>query len=99
MSLKADIINYLLSNKNRYKKEYRLTKIGIFGSIARDDFSENSDIDLMVEFEDNANDLYSIKETLRNEISEHFNRKVDICREKYIKSIFKTQILSETLYV
>ena len=99
MNLKTEIINYLLSNKNRYKKELHLTKIGIFGSVARDDFSDKSDIDLMVEFEDNTNDLYSIKETLRNEISEHFNRKVDICREKYIKSIFETQILSETLYV
>ena len=92
------ILYYLSSNKNRFEKEYHLTKIGIFGSIARGEQNENSDIDLIVEFEENTPDLYTIKQRLKKEIQSRFNLPVDICREKYIKSIFKNQILAEVKY-
>jgi len=92
------ILYYLTSNKNRLEKEYHLVKIGIFGSIARGDQNELSDIDLLVEFENNTPDLYTIKQRLKNEIQSRFNLPVDICREKYIKPIFRQQILSEVKY-
>ena len=92
------ILHYLTSNKNRLEKEYHLVKIGIFGSIARGEQNEKSDIDLIVEFEDNTPDLYSIKQRLKDEIQAKFNLPVDICREKYIKAIFKNQILSDAKY-
>jgi predicted nucleotidyltransferase len=92
------ILNYLASNKSRFEKEYHLVKIGIFGSIARGEQNEKSDIDLIVEFEDNTPDLYTIKQRLKNEIQSIFNLPVDICREKYIKPIFKKQILTEVKY-
>ncbi len=99
MSENKTIIDYLSLNKDRFQKEYHITKLGIFGSIARNDFSKESDIDIIIEFEDNTPELYSIKEKLRQEISLEFNRQVDICREKYIKPIFKNQIISEAIYV
>jgi predicted nucleotidyltransferase len=36
---------------------------------------------------------------LKNEIQTKFNVPVDICREKYIKSVFRDQITTETKYV
>ncbi|MFC0878849.1 nucleotidyltransferase family protein [Saccharicrinis sp. FJH2] len=93
------ILYYLATNKSRLEKEYHLIKIGIFGSIARGDQNENSDIDLIVEFKDNTPDLYTIKQQLKTEIQSKFNLPVDICREKYIKPIFKNQILTEVKYV
>lgn len=92
------LLVYLSSNKERYQKEYHLIRIGIFGSVARGEQNNKSDIDLIVEFEDDTPDLYTIKQKLRNEIQSKFNLPVDICREKYIKPIFKSQILSETRY-
>jgi predicted nucleotidyltransferase len=92
------ILHYLSSNKLRFEKEYHLKKIGLFGSIARGEQKEKSDIDIIVEFEDNTPDLYSIKQKLKNEIQTKFNLPVDICREKYINPIFKNQILSEAIY-
>jgi predicted nucleotidyltransferase len=92
------ILFYLTSNKNRMEKEYHLVKIGLFGSIARGEQNEQSDIDLIVEFENDTPDLYTIKQRLRNEIQSRFNLPVDICREKYIKPVFKQQILSEVKY-
>ena len=99
MRSRDDVINYLAENKTRLKKKYRLTKIGIFGSMARTDHTESSDIDLIVEFEDNVQDLFELKHEIRQEIGSHFNRQVDICREKYINKHFRDQILSEAVYV
>ncbi len=94
-----EILHYLFTNKKRLEQEYHLIKIGIFGSFARDEQTNNSDIDVIVEFEDNTSNLYELKQRLRNEIQSRFNLSVDICREKDIKKIFKQQILSEARYV
>ncbi len=95
----AQILSYLSSNKLRLKRDYHLTKIGVFGSIARGEQTPKSDIDLIVEFEENTADLYTIKEKIKKEIEEIFHLPVDICREKYIKPIFKGQILSEAKFI
>lgn len=93
------ILNYLSQNKERFIKEYNLKKIGIFGSYARNENNENSDIDVIVEFQDNTTDLSEKKYGIRKELQSKFKIPVDICREKYIKPIFKQQIISEAIYV
>lgn len=99
MNDSSQIFEYLRKNKYRLMRKYHLTKIGVFGSIARGDESDQSDIDLIVEFDDQVKDLYWIKEQLRAEINRQFNRPVDICREKYIKPKIKNHILSHARYV
>ena len=93
------ILEYLASNKDRLMRKYHLTKIGVFGSMARGEESDQSDIDLIVEFDNQVKDLYWIKEQLRAEINRKFNRPVDICREKYINPRIKKHILSHARYV
>ncbi len=96
---KQDIIAYLATNKSRFMEEYHLVKIGVFGSVAREEQTEDSDIDIIVEFKENTMDLYELKQKLKKELQINFNRPIDICREKYVKSAFKKQILSEAAYV
>ena len=98
MTNSKKILTYLTLNKERFKVKYHLIKIGIFGSYARNEQSDKSDIDIIVEFEENTSNLYQIKQELKQEIQSKFNVSVDICREKYIKSVFKNQILSEAKY-
>lgn len=93
-----NILSYLKDNKERLLQDYHITKIGIFGSISRGDQDDSSDIDLIIEFEPNTPDLYSLKLKLKDEIQSKFDRHVDICRLKYIKPIFKNQIKSEIKY-
>lgn len=93
------ILQFLSENKERWLKDYQIEKIGIFGSCARGDQKENSDIDLIVEFSNNTQDLHSKKNKIRTELESKFNTPVDICREKYLKPFFKKQILSEAIYV
>ena len=98
MTDSGQILNYLASNKDRLQKEYHLKRIGLFGSIARGEQTDKSDIDLIVEFEEGTDNLYDLKQKLKNEIQSKFKMPVDICREKYIKPFFRKQILSEAKY-
>ncbi len=41
--------------------KFHITKIGIFGSFARGEQNKESDIDLIVEFEDDTQNLYDLK--------------------------------------
>lgn len=51
-----------------------MTRLGIFGAFARGEASDESDIDLIVEFEENTRDLYSVKKQLREELNKKFGR-------------------------
>ena len=99
MPEQKQIIQYLSSNKQHITRKYGLKKLGIFGSYARNEQTPKSDLDLLVEFEDNTPDLAGKKEQLRAEIQAIFHIPVDICREKYMKPFFREQILNEALYV
>ena len=94
----SQILDYLSANKQNISRKYHLKKLGIFGSYARNEQTPESDLDLLVEFEDNTSDLTDKKEFLRKEIQSVFNIPVDICREKYIKPIFRQQILNDVIY-
>jgi len=95
----SQIIDYLSANKQSISRKYQLKKLGIFGSYARNEQTPASDLDLLVEFEDNTPDLTGKKDFLRKEMQSVFQIPVDICREKYIKPIFRQQILSDAIYV
>ena len=93
------IIYYLSTNKQQIVQKYGLKRLGIFGSYARNEQTPESDLDLLVEFEDNTPDLAEKKEQLKAEIQSVFHIPVDICREKYMKPLFRELILTDTLYV
>ena len=95
----TQVLDYLSANKQNISQKYRLKKLGIFGSYARNEQTPESDLDLLVEFEDNTPDLTDKKEFLQKEMQSIFQIHVDICREKYIKPIFRKQILTDAIYV
>jgi hypothetical protein len=99
MLAQNQIIHYLSANKQSICQRYHLTKLGIFGSYARNEQTPASDLDLLVEFEDNTPNLSAVKDFLRKEIQSELRIPVDICREKYIKPIFRQQILNDAVYV
>lgn len=99
MNTQHEIMNFLQNNRNLLLEKYHVTKIGLFGSFARNEQKENSDVDLLIELEDGIQNIYDLKDSLRQFLSSSFNRSVDIAREKYLKPYAKEQILKDTLYV
>ena len=99
MTTKGEILEFLARNKDHFRDRFGITKIGLFGSYAKDNQVEGSDIDLIVEFEKNTPNLFDVKKELKEFIKEKFNIQVDIAREKYLKSYYRDSILKETIYV
>jgi uncharacterized protein len=99
MVKKDEILAFLRERKDEFFSEYQLVKLGLFGSFARNEGTEDSDIDLIVEFEPNTGDLSEKKSKIKDAVEKQFNREVDLCREKYIKPYFKPQILKSAIYV
>ena len=82
---------------NREKiKSFGVKEIGLFGSTARGENTEKSDVDVLVELEKKTFDAY-IK--LLFFLEELFGTKVDLVMKDAIKPIIKDRILSETIYV
>ncbi len=99
MTTKGEILDFLTRNKQYFRDQFGIVKIGLFGSYAKDEQTDGSDIDLIVEFANNTPNLFDVKNELKNYINERFNIQVDIVREKYLKPIYRDSILQETIYV
>lgn len=99
MKTQGEILNFLRHNREYLARNYHITKIALFGSFARNEQSENSDVDLLFEFEEGTQNVYDLKENLKAFLSASFERNIDLAREKYLKPYAKEEILKDALYV
>ncbi len=68
-------------------RKYKVKTLSVFGSILTDKFNDDSDVDLLVNFnsediEDYVSNYFGLKESL----SELFGRKVDLIEEKGLRN-------------
>ncbi len=99
MKSRNEILHFLSSQKERLKREFHVSKIALFGSFARGEETEQSDIDLLIEMDEETPDLYETKMALREYLSRQLGRPVDIAREKYLKPYAREEIMRDLLYV
>ncbi|MDF1571983.1 MAG: nucleotidyltransferase family protein [Bacteroidales bacterium] len=77
-------------------EKYQVEKIGYFGSFARNEQHEGSDIDILVEFRRPLGwEFFDLQEFLENEL----NRKIDLVSVNALKEQLKDSILRQTKYV
>ena len=98
MLTSTEIIGFLRQNKPYISEHFYCSKIGLFGSFARNEQTEESDIDILVWFSDDAPDLYTIEIRLKEYLKKQFNRDIDICSEKWIKPVFRPLVTKEAIY-
>ncbi len=96
---REEILAYLKEKKDEFAQNSGIIKLGLFGSYALDKQTEESDIDLLIEFAPNTDALTEKKEAIKEAVQSAFGKKVDLCREKYIKPYFRQQILDSVIYV
>ncbi|MHA1410224.1 MAG: nucleotidyltransferase family protein [Candidatus Odinarchaeia archaeon] len=100
MKKKIEDIKKILSKyKKELKKKYKIKEIGIFGSYVKGCQRENSDIDVLVSFENGAKLSLIDVVALEIELSELFGTKVDLVEKKNLKPYIKENILNEVVYV
>ena len=93
-----EIIQFLTENKSYLRKQFHCSEIGLFGSFARNEQTDQSDIDILVVFETGTPNLYNVELELKEYLQTCFNREVDICSKKWIKPIFRPLVLKEAIY-
>ena len=77
----------------QFCQRHHIRQLSLFGSILRDDFRQDSDIDVLVEFEEGHTPGLRII-TIENELSQLFGgRKVDMVNPKYLNARLKKRIL------
>ena len=95
---KAFVLDFLKKHKTLYFEKYGVTKIGLFGSYAREESQKESDVDIAIEMLDEKKSLSSFF-ALRRELEHAFKTKVDLGIESALKPIAKERILKEIIYV
>ena len=95
---KAEILSYLQTHKDELGRKYGVVKIGLFGSYARDEQNDSSDIDIAVELEKSKKSL-SVLFALKREIEQSLGKSVDIGIESALKPIVKEYVQKEIIYV
>ena len=93
---KEEILNTIKNVKNELNIAYRVKTIGLFGSYISNKQTATSDIDFLVEFEDDADLLHYIG--LSRYLEEIFNIKVDVVSKPSLKEELKQNILEEVIY-
>ena len=88
-----------LSEKKSYLRDhFYCTEIGLFGSFARNEQTDLSDIDILVVFEPGTPNLYNVELELKEYLKKCSNREIDICSKKWIRPILKSIVLKEAIY-
>jgi predicted nucleotidyltransferase len=92
-----DILAVLHQFKQDYAEHYSILKIGVFGSIARDEAREDSDVDIV--FETNEPNLFRTA-SMKAELENLLARRVDVVRlRKRMNPHLKQRILREARFV
>lgn len=77
---------------------HRIARLSLFGSVLRDDFSESSDVDVLVEFEEGARPGLAFF-SMGDELAEILGRRVDFLTPGFVSARFRQDVLREALPV
>ena len=90
-------IEILKKYEDVIKQRYHVKKIGIFGSFARGEETERSDIDVLVDLKDGYETFDNFMD-LKYFLEDLFNRKVDLVTIDALRPQLKDDILQEVIY-
>jgi hypothetical protein len=93
---KQHITKALRDNKVDLATRYHLTSIGIFGSCTREDFREDSDIDILIDYDQPIGIEFI---DLAEELEKLLDRKVDLVSKNGIKPKYFEEIQKDLIYV
>ena len=97
MKTTSEILRLLKSYKIVATTKYGLTKIGIFGSVARGEQTENSDVDIC--YEGKAPSFLTL-DLIQTDLERILEAKVDLVRvREHMNGVLKQRIQKEGIYV
>ena len=94
---RTEILKILAQHQNELASRYGVTRLGIFGSVARGEATEISDVDVMIEME--KPDLFFMVH-IKQELEDLLHCPVDIVHYRsHMNSYLKKQINRDGVYV
>ncbi|HEY5464459.1 MAG TPA: nucleotidyltransferase family protein [Hanamia sp.] len=91
------IIKILEYQKKELVKKYPISEMGLFGSYARGDYNEHSDIDILVDFDGRIDGFDYIK--IAHHLEDAFKQKVDLVSRKGIKPKYLPYVENNLIHV
>lgn len=97
MKSRAEILSLMSRFKPTAQKKYGMTKLGIFGSVARGEQTDNSDVDIC--YEGQAPSLLTL-DKIQTELEQFLDCKVDLVRvRENMSSLLRKRILRDVIFV
>jgi predicted nucleotidyltransferase len=93
----AQILDILKNRKPDLQKRYPISELALFGSYARGDFNETSDIDILVDFNNRIDGFDYIR--LAHELEDTLKYKIDLVSRKGIKSRYLPFVEKNLIHV
>lgn len=83
----------------KFCEEHHIIKMSLFGSVVSNHFTPSSDVDVLVEFDPrNIPGLFSFVE-IRDLLSEHFGREVDLRTPEDISKLFRNEVIEQSYLI
>jgi predicted nucleotidyltransferase len=95
---KEEILTTLRQQKDLLRTKFYVKNIGIFGSFARNEANENSDIDFLVEIDAPLEIYIKNRYALIDYLQNIFAREVDLANPSSLKPHYKERILKQAVY-
>ena len=89
---KIDIPNEEITE---FCRRHRIRRLAFFGSVLRDDFQPDSDVDVLVEFEPGTRMGMIRLAGLELELGKILNRKVDLNTPGFLSEYYRKQVIAE----
>lgn len=77
-------------------QRWKIVEFALFGSVLRDDFRDDSDIDVLVTFAPEHLLTWNDRMKMQEEIEALFGRKVDLVSKKYLKNPYRRYEILKT---
>src|SRR5213593_3274233 len=74
-------------------QRYQVRELALFGSVLHDDFRADSDVDVLVEFEPEAQIGFLALARMQRELSALFHRQVDLVTKTGLKPVIRQTVL------
>lgn len=96
---KDQIITFLRENRENFLHKYHISKIGLFGSFARGENTQNSDVDIVYTLSDGHKISFDEYIAFENELKNAFSTKIDLINEKKLNPLIKMKSAGDFIYV